>query len=236
MGDAAAGRPSLRPRRHRACGAQPGRESRLLHPRFPGQPSAIRPVQGRGPVQRGAGRDERTGRGQGRDQCPIDCPARAGTGVPRRPAKGSLVDARTRRRAPTGRPVQCLHGRAVYRYRRPDAPDPLAGAGSRTAGFNLAAPDSGTADELHTHPVSDECLVMWRCDSAEFFIGGTWLQAKANDVALAPCGVAHGHRSEGVTLFGGYASPPQLDLLMPTEYYATGAFTTATATQLHVGD
>jgi quercetin dioxygenase-like cupin family protein len=110
------------------------------------------------------------------------------------------------------------------------------GAGSRTAGFNLAAPDSGTADELHTHPVSDECLVMWRGDSAEFFIGGTWLPAKANDVALAPCGVAHGHRSEGVTLFGGYASPPQLDLLMPTEYYATGAFTTATATQLHVGD
>jgi quercetin dioxygenase-like cupin family protein len=110
------------------------------------------------------------------------------------------------------------------------------GAGSRTAGFNLAAPESGTADELHTHPVSDECLVMWRGDRSEFFIGGTWLPAKANDVALAPCGVAHGHRSDGVTLFGGFASPPQLDLLMPTEYYAAGAFTTATTTRLRVGE
>jgi mannose-6-phosphate isomerase-like protein (cupin superfamily) len=110
------------------------------------------------------------------------------------------------------------------------------GAGSRTAGFNLAAPDSGTADALHTHPVSDECLVMWHGDSAEFFIGGTWLPATANDVALAPCGVAHGHRSQGVTLFGGYASPPQLDLLMPTDYYSDGAFTAPTATQLSVGD
>jgi quercetin dioxygenase-like cupin family protein len=109
------------------------------------------------------------------------------------------------------------------------------GAGSRTAGFNLAAPESGTADELHTHPVSDECLAMWRGDG-EFFIGETWLPAKANDVALAPCGVAHGHRSEGVTLFGGFASPPQLDLVMPTGYYAAGAFTTTTATRLPVGD
>lgn len=109
------------------------------------------------------------------------------------------------------------------------------GAGSRTAGFNLAAPASGTADELHTHPVSDECLVMWRGDG-EFFIGGTWLPAKANDVALAPCGVPHGHRSEGVTLFGGFASPRQLDLLMPTDYYTAGAFTSAAATRLRLGD
>jgi hypothetical protein len=101
--------------------------------------------------------------------------------------------------------------------------------------YDLAAPASGTSDALHTHPVSDECLVMWHGDSAEFFIGGTWLPAQANDVALAPCGVAHGHRSQGVTLFGGYASPPQLDLLMPTDYYADGAFTVPTPTQLSVG-
>jgi hypothetical protein len=39
-----------------------------------------------------------------------------------------------------------------------------------------------------------------------------------------------------VTLFGGFASPPQLDLLMPTDYYAAGAFSSVTATRLRVGD
>ena len=109
------------------------------------------------------------------------------------------------------------------------------GAGCRTAGFNLAAPESGTSDEIHTHPVSDECLVMWRGDSAEFYIGDSWTKAKANDVALAPCGVAHGHRSDGVALFGGFASPPQLDLLMPTDYYDGGTFTAPEATRLEAG-
>ena len=109
------------------------------------------------------------------------------------------------------------------------------GAGSRTAGFNFAAPEPGTTDRIHTHPVSDECLVMWLGGSAEFYIGGVWVPASANDVALAPCGVVHGHRSEEVTLFGGYASPPQLDLLMPTDYYQAGAFTAASPTQLEYG-
>jgi hypothetical protein len=63
------------------------------------------------------------------------------------------------------------------------------GAASRTAGFNLAAPESGTTDRIHTHPVSDECLVMWFGDSAEFYIGGIWVPARANDVVLAACGV-----------------------------------------------
>jgi gentisate 1,2-dioxygenase len=110
------------------------------------------------------------------------------------------------------------------------------GAGSRTAGFNLAAPEPGSADVLHTHPVSDECLIVWRGREIELFIGGSWVSARANDVALAPCGVAHGHRSEEITLFGGFASPPQLDLLMPTEYYAAGAFASPTPTQLLLGE
>ena len=106
------------------------------------------------------------------------------------------------------------------------------GSGSRTAGFNLAAPEPGTADELHTHPVSDECLIMWHGSRSEFYIGDTWVPAAANDVVLAPCGVAHGHRSNGLTLFGGFASPPQLDLLLPTDYYSEGAFTAPTPTRL----
>jgi hypothetical protein len=44
------------------------------------------------------------------------------------------------------------------------------------------------------------------------------------DVVLAPCGVAHGHRSQGAAFFGGFASPPQIDLLIPSSYYLDGAF------------
>jgi hypothetical protein len=76
---------------------------------------------------------------------------------------------------------------------------------------------------------------MWFGENAEFYIGGAWVPARANDVALAPCGVTHGHRSDGTTLFGGYASPPQLDLLIPTEYYSGGEFTAAAPTQLEYG-
>ncbi|HRV60392.1 MAG: cupin domain-containing protein [Solirubrobacterales bacterium] len=108
------------------------------------------------------------------------------------------------------------------------------GAGSRSVGFNYAYDPNGVTDELHTHPVSDECLIMWR-GSGKFFIGGSWIDAKAGDVALAPCGVAHGHTSVGdETWLGGFASPPQLDLLMPTDYYDKGSFTAPTPTRLEV--
>ena len=102
----------------------------------------------------------------------------------------------------------------------------------RSAGFNYAYDPEGVTDELHTHPVSDECLIMWR-GSGRFFIGGRWTDARAGDVALAPCGVAHGHTSDSnETWLGGFASPPQLDLLMPTDYYEQGRFASPKATRL----
>ncbi len=108
------------------------------------------------------------------------------------------------------------------------------GAGPRSVGFNYAYDPDGVTDALHTHPVSDECLIMWR-GSGKFFIAGQWIDAKAGDVALAPCGVAHGHTSDGnATWLGGFASPPQLDLLMPTEFYEDGRFSSPKATRLGI--
>ena len=82
-------------------------------------------------------------------------------------------------------------------------------------------------DTIHNHPVSDEFLVMWS-GSGQFFIGGIgWVDAEENDVILAPCGIVHGHRStagRGPSLMGGFASPPQIDLMIPTSYYKDGVY------------
>lgn len=108
------------------------------------------------------------------------------------------------------------------------------GVGPRSTGFNYAYDPEGVTDEMHTHPVSDECLVMWR-GSGKFFIGGQWVDAREGDVALAPCGVAHGHSSDGKdTWLGGFASPPQLDLMMRTDLYADGKFTSPEVTRLEI--
>jgi quercetin dioxygenase-like cupin family protein len=105
------------------------------------------------------------------------------------------------------------------------------GAGSRTAGFNYAFDPDGVQDRIHTHPVSDECLVLWE-GKGRFFIGDDWVDAEAGDVALAPRGVPHGHVADGDAHFGGFASPPQLDLIIPTDYYDGGRFTAPESTRL----
>jgi quercetin dioxygenase-like cupin family protein len=83
--------------------------------------------------------------------------------------------------------------------------------------------------------VSGECLFIWS-GGGRFFVGDRWVAAEAGDCVLAPCGVAHGHKSDGPAFFGGFASPPQLDLLIPTDYYDAGAFTSPAATRLGPGD
>lgn len=101
------------------------------------------------------------------------------------------------------------------------------GAGTRMVGFNYAYCGPGVTDTIHTHPVSDEFLVMWS-GAGQFYVGDLgWVDAAAGDVALAPCGVMHGHRStdeRGPSMMGGFASPPQLDLVIPTDYYDDGRF------------
>lgn len=101
------------------------------------------------------------------------------------------------------------------------------GAGTRLVGFNYAYCGTGVEDTMHTHPVSDEFLVMWS-GQGQLYIGDIgWVDAGPGDVALAPCGVMHGHRSttdRGPAMMGGFASPPQLDLMIPTDYYKDGVY------------
>jgi uncharacterized cupin superfamily protein len=106
------------------------------------------------------------------------------------------------------------------------------GAGTRSAGFNFALAPAGATDTMHVHPVADECLVLWEgeCDgyTAEGYGGSAFLALETFDVILAPCGVLHGHRSvETPSVLGGFASPPQLDLLIDGGYYHDGVFTQA---------
>lgn len=118
------------------------------------------------------------------------------------------------------------------------------GAGTRLVGFNYAYCGVGVQDTIHQHPVSDEFLVMWS-GSGQFYIGGTgWVDVQENDVVLAPCGVIHGHRStpgRGPSMMGGFASPPQLDLMIPTSYYKDGVYahplsTEMTSAEMHAAD
>jgi mannose-6-phosphate isomerase-like protein (cupin superfamily) len=108
-------------------------------------------------------------------------------------------------------------------------------AGTRLVGFNYAYCGTGVQDAIHSHPVSDEFLVMWS-GAGQFFIGGSgWVDAAENDVILAPCGVIHGHRSileHGPSWMGGFASPPQMDLVIPTPYYKDGVYADPPASEL----
>lgn len=105
------------------------------------------------------------------------------------------------------------------------------GAGSRTSGFNLAYAADGVEDIIHKHPVSDECLFLW-AGRGQFFVGNEWVDVEAGDCVLAPCGVAHGHRSTGPAIFGGFASPPQLDLVISSDLYDHGRFRSPETTLL----
>ena len=109
------------------------------------------------------------------------------------------------------------------------------GAGTRLVGFNYACCGIGVQDTIHQHPVSDEFLVMWS-GAGQFYLGSMgWVDAQENDVILAPCGVIHGHRSSlerGPSMMGGFASPPQMDLVIPTPYYQNGVYTHPETSQL----
>jgi len=96
------------------------------------------------------------------------------------------------------------------------------GAGSRTAGFNFAYSPKPEADFIHTHPVSDECLFLWAGKGKGFLGGSQWFEVDVLECLLAPCGVFHGHWG-GPTFWGGFASPPQADLLIKTPYYQEGS-------------
>lgn len=105
------------------------------------------------------------------------------------------------------------------------------GAGPRLVGFNFTHWPANLPEAGHRHPLADECLFLWKGE-AEFNLGQGWIQAQANDCALAPCGVLHATRNSVEAVYGGYASPPQLDLLLNSGYYENGLFRAAPFTRL----
>ena len=94
-------------------------------------------------------------------------------------------------------------------------------------GFNYANNPLGVTEKVHKHSVSDECPTLWS-GTGELYIGSIeWLKAEENDDILAPCGVVHGHRAingRGQMMMGGFASPPQIDLVTSTNLHKDGVY------------
>lgn len=104
----------------------------------------------------------------------------------------------------------------------------FAGFGTGATGFNFSCMTPGMTADIHTHPVSDECVVNWWGGDL-CWIGDRFVPTASYDCILAPSGVRHGAvvpaDNPSVFLVGGFAAPPQLDLLMNSGYYKDGKFT-----------
>jgi gentisate 1,2-dioxygenase len=79
------------------------------------------------------------------------------------------------------------------------------GYGPRSTGFHFANGEEGLTSAVHTHPASDECVVLWD-GTAKAWAQGAWHDMEQFDVVFAPCGVEHGISMVlGEALWGGFA-------------------------------
>jgi mannose-6-phosphate isomerase-like protein (cupin superfamily) len=65
------------------------------------------------------------------------------------------------------------------------------GYGVSRCGFHYGCMPPGSEAATHTHPVSNECIVIW-IGSGLSLISGEYISTEPLDVVLAPCGVQHG--------------------------------------------
>ena len=106
------------------------------------------------------------------------------------------------------------------------------GYGVRATGLHTAHSAPGPGGDIHTHPVTDELLILWSGKSRAY-CGDRWHELDTYGCVMAPCGVHHGASdSEESCLWGGFAAPPQLDLYLKTEYYEDGKFSQPPFTNL----
>src|SRR5262249_5565146 len=101
------------------------------------------------------------------------------------------------------------------------------GYGVCRAGLHFGLMKPGSHATRHTHPVADEAVVCWAA-SSRGYLNEAEVGLQPLDVLLAPCGVQHGgYVPEDATepyYPGGFASPPQLDLYLRTDFYRDGQF------------
>ena len=64
------------------------------------------------------------------------------------------------------------------------------GYGVKSTGFHFAHGLPIMATRIHSHPVTDECLILWE-GKGQFYCGDRWVEAETFDCVLAPCGVRH---------------------------------------------
>ncbi len=93
--------------------------------------------------------------------------------------------------------------------------------GSRMIGVTAGFHEPGQSFAPHTHPISEEVLIVLR-GKGQIFLEDRWLDVSEGDVVYAPEGVLHGTRNPAentepfITI--GCAAPPQLDLYQRSGY------------------
>jgi len=65
-----------------------------------------------------------------------------------------------------------------------------SGYGVSRTGFHFAHGLPIMPTRIHSHPVTDECLILW-AGKGQFYCYDRWVEAETFDCVLAPCGVRH---------------------------------------------
>lgn len=99
--------------------------------------------------------------------------------------------------------------------------------GSALIGYNCVVHQPNQLFDVHVHPVSPERIICMK-GKGLFYLEDDWIEAEENDVLVAPSGVHHGtagsDMTEGTFVCAGFATPPQLDLILASGFYHDGEF------------